>query len=106
MSQSSSADRRRRAELTPRELAILRLLAKGHTDAAIARRLGLSGRTVRRIATGLMSRLDARSRFAAGVHAVQRGWLPRYPELPEGGRAIPAAEGRGPAPLLGPAGVG
>ena len=61
--------------LTPRQAATLRLLAIGHTDESIAKRLGLSDRTVRRIVTDLMRRLDARSRFEAGVRAVQIGWL-------------------------------
>ncbi|MFJ6540938.1 helix-turn-helix domain-containing protein [Streptomyces sp. NPDC091385] len=61
--------------LTDTEEAALKLLADGHTDEAIAKRLGVSHRTARRIATGLMHRLDARSRFEAGVRAAQRGWL-------------------------------
>ncbi|MDH2389207.1 helix-turn-helix transcriptional regulator [Streptomyces sp. HNM0663] len=64
-------------ELDRQEAAALRLLAEGHTDEGIAKRLGLSHRTARRIATVLMERLGARSRFEAGVRAVQRGWLPR-----------------------------
>ncbi|MFI8266752.1 helix-turn-helix transcriptional regulator, partial [Streptomyces sp. NPDC085665] len=32
-----------------------------------------------RIATDLMGRLNARSRFEAGVRAVQQGWLPSDP---------------------------
>ncbi|MEU9856475.1 LuxR C-terminal-related transcriptional regulator [Streptomyces sp. NPDC047974] len=63
--------------LTAQQSATLRLLAAGHTDEAIAKRLGVSSRTARRIATDLMDRLDARSRFEAGVRAVQQGWLPR-----------------------------
>lgn len=55
---------------------VLRLLATGLTDEAVAKRLGVSARTARRITADLMRRLDARSRFEAGVHAVQDGWLP------------------------------
>ena len=58
------------------EREILQLLANGLTDEAIAKRLGVSPRTARRIAADLMKRLRARSRFQAGVHAVQDGWLP------------------------------
>ncbi|MBT2489136.1 helix-turn-helix domain-containing protein [Streptomyces sp. ISL-96] len=64
------------SELDRQEAAALRLLAEGHTDEGIAKRLGVSHRTARRIATALMDRLGARSRFEAGVRAVQRGWLP------------------------------
>jgi DNA-binding CsgD family transcriptional regulator len=61
--------------LTRREREILSMLAIGHTDDWIARRLGLSLRTVRRVIADLMTRLDARSRFEAGVLAVRSGWL-------------------------------
>ncbi|MEV7779904.1 LuxR C-terminal-related transcriptional regulator [Kitasatospora sp. NPDC088351] len=62
--------------LSAQENTALTLLADGHTDDAIAKRLGVSSRTARRIATDLMERLDARSRFQAGARAVQNGWLP------------------------------
>jgi DNA-binding CsgD family transcriptional regulator len=62
--------------LTGQQATALRLLAEGHTDEAIAKRLGVSHRTARRIASELMDRLGARSRFEAGVRAVQQGWLP------------------------------
>ncbi|MER6910333.1 LuxR C-terminal-related transcriptional regulator [Streptomyces sp. NPDC000594] len=61
--------------LSPQEKELLRLLAKGHTDDTIARRLGVSLRTVRRMNAELTGRLDARSRFQAGVEAVRRGWI-------------------------------
>ena len=57
------------------EHELLWLLAQGMTDEAAARRLGLSLRTVRRMASELMTRLNAHSRFEAGVRAVHRGWL-------------------------------
>ncbi|MFE9400649.1 LuxR C-terminal-related transcriptional regulator [Streptomyces sp. NPDC006530] len=65
--------------LSPQESTTITLLAQGHTDEAIAKRLGVSQRTARRIATDLMERLGARSRFEAGVRAVQHGWLPTQP---------------------------
>ncbi|MEV4758793.1 LuxR C-terminal-related transcriptional regulator [Micromonospora sp. NPDC049559] len=63
--------------LPRQEAEVLRLLATGLTDVAIANRLGVSPRTARRIAAELMERLEARSRFEAGVRAVQNGWLPQ-----------------------------
>jgi DNA-binding CsgD family transcriptional regulator/sugar-specific transcriptional regulator TrmB len=71
------ADRERKgeAELTSQEIAVLRLLARGHTDAFISRRLGVSVRTIRRITADIMSRLGARSRFQAGARATELGWL-------------------------------
>ncbi|MGC9437696.1 helix-turn-helix transcriptional regulator [Streptomyces sp. WG5] len=65
--------------LSPQESTAIQLLARGHTDEAIAKRLGVSHRTARRVANELMERLEARSRFEAGVRAVQRGWLPSEP---------------------------
>jgi DNA-binding CsgD family transcriptional regulator len=57
------------------EHELLRLLADGTKDDAVARQLGVSVRTVRRQIAELMERLGASSRFEAGVMAVQRGWL-------------------------------
>lgn len=62
--------------LSPQERTVLQLLADGHTDEAIAKRLGVSPRTARRLAADLMDRLGARSRFQAGVIAAAQGWLP------------------------------
>lgn len=70
-------DRARAADdaLAPSEDTLLRLLAEGKTDTAVAARLGVSPRTVRRHAAGLMGRLGATSRFEAGARAAQRGWI-------------------------------
>ncbi|GGS36276.1 LuxR C-terminal-related transcriptional regulator [Actinokineospora fastidiosa] len=54
---------------------VLRLLADGLTDDAIARRIGVSVRTVRNDVAGTMAKLKARSRFQAGVRAVQLGLI-------------------------------
>jgi DNA-binding NarL/FixJ family response regulator len=61
--------------LTPTERTLLTLLAGGMTDEAAAKRLGVSLRTVRRQTASLMERLNASSRFEAGLKAAQRGWL-------------------------------
>ncbi|MFD4829579.1 LuxR C-terminal-related transcriptional regulator [Streptomyces uncialis] len=62
-------------EWTPREREILALLASGAKDEAIARRLGCSERTLRRLLAALVRRLGAESRFAAGVRAARLGLL-------------------------------
>ncbi|MGX5189188.1 LuxR C-terminal-related transcriptional regulator [Streptomyces avermitilis] len=62
-------------ELTGQEQAVLRLLGEGLTDEVVARKLGVSVRTGRRITAELMGRLGARSRFQAGLRAAQLGWL-------------------------------
>lgn len=61
--------------LKPIERELVRLLATGHTDEAAARKLAVSLRTVQRMATSLLERLGAASRFQAGVEASRRGWL-------------------------------
>ncbi|MQS98911.1 response regulator transcription factor [Streptomyces jumonjinensis] len=61
--------------LPPQERVVLELLTQGLTDDAIARQLGVSVRTTRRITAELMQRLGARSRFEAGALAASRGWV-------------------------------
>lgn len=62
-------------KLTPAQSEIIRLMASGAKDDAIARRLGVSVRTVRRLTSELAARLQVESRFAFGVEAVRRGWV-------------------------------
>ncbi|WP_374984404.1 LuxR C-terminal-related transcriptional regulator [Streptomyces fradiae] len=62
-------------DYSPREREVLALLAAGAKDEAIARRLGCSERTLRRLLTGLVAKLGADSRFAAGVQAVRLGLI-------------------------------
>jgi len=52
---------------------ILRLLAAGLKDEAIARRVGMSLRTTRRHIADIMNQLGAESRFQAGVLAARAG---------------------------------
>jgi DNA-binding CsgD family transcriptional regulator len=62
-------------DLTEAEGVLLRLLARGLTDEAVASRLGVSVRTVQRRMESLMTRLGATSRFEAGFKAAMRNWL-------------------------------
>jgi DNA-binding CsgD family transcriptional regulator len=54
---------------------ILGLMAKGFTDEALARKLGMSVRTCRRHIAAMMRELDAVSRFQAGVQAARRSMV-------------------------------
>lgn len=54
---------------------VVTLLAQGQKDETIARRMGVSVRTVRRLVSAAIDQLQAQSRFQAGVLAVQRGWV-------------------------------
>jgi DNA-binding CsgD family transcriptional regulator len=56
-------------QLTPRQTDLLRLLAAGHTNAQIARRLGLSEGTVRTHLENIYGRLQVSSRTAAVTRA-------------------------------------
>ncbi len=61
--------------LTRQEQEFLRLLGSGLTDQVVARRMGVSPRTTRRMMVDLMQRLDANSRFQAGLQAARRQWV-------------------------------
>ncbi|WP_223183540.1 MULTISPECIES: helix-turn-helix transcriptional regulator [unclassified Streptomyces] len=61
--------------LSDLERGVLQLAGEGLTDEAVASRLHISARSARRTMAALMERLDAHSRFSAGVKAAQRGWL-------------------------------
>jgi hypothetical protein len=54
---------------------VLRLLAQGLTDEAVARRLGVSVRTVRQRVADAMDELGVRTRFAAAAAAARNGWF-------------------------------
>ncbi|MFC1400829.1 MULTISPECIES: MarR family transcriptional regulator [Streptacidiphilus] len=62
-------------EASDEDRALLHLLNAGLKDEAIARQLGLSGRTLRRRVAELTYRLGATSRFQAGAQAMRRRWL-------------------------------
>ncbi|CAG7615459.1 helix-turn-helix transcriptional regulator [Actinacidiphila bryophytorum] len=54
-------------EVTAQERAVIRLMADGLSDDQIARKLSVHRRTVQRAISKLMERLDATSRFEAGL---------------------------------------
>jgi DNA-binding NarL/FixJ family response regulator len=59
--------------LTPRELGVLRLVASGKTNKAIAAELSLSEKTVDRHLSNIFSKLNVNSRSAATAYAYQHG---------------------------------
>ncbi|MET7765783.1 LuxR C-terminal-related transcriptional regulator [Streptomyces sp. NPDC005336] len=61
------------SRFSPQEREVLALLAAGAKDESIARRLGCSERTLRRLITQIVEKLGAQSRFAAGVRAARLG---------------------------------
>ena len=59
--------------LSPRQIALIELMAAGHTDGAIARRLKISQRTIGYTMRGLMDRLHAENRFQLGLALSSQG---------------------------------
>lgn len=59
--------------LTERELAVLNLIATGHTNASIAEQLRLSEGTVRNHVSTILSKLDVVDRTQAALLAVEHG---------------------------------
>ncbi|MFG1952026.1 LuxR C-terminal-related transcriptional regulator [Micromonospora sp. NPDC048830] len=56
-------------------LQVLKLLAAGLKDEAIARQMSTTTRTVRHRVQDVLTALNAKSRFHAGVEASRRGWV-------------------------------
>ena len=61
--------------LTERELDVLRLLAKGWTNARIAQELAIGERTVAFHVENLLEKLGVGNRTQAVVEGIRRGWL-------------------------------
>jgi DNA-binding NarL/FixJ family response regulator len=68
--------RRETSLLTPRELAVLRLVAAGQSNRQIADSLGITERTVKFHVTAIFNKLGADNRAQAVALAGRRGLLP------------------------------
>jgi HD-GYP domain-containing protein (c-di-GMP phosphodiesterase class II) len=64
------------AGLTPREVEVLRLLARGLSNKEIAERLVISPKTVGNHVEHIYTKIDASTRAAASLFAMQHGLLP------------------------------
>jgi DNA-binding NarL/FixJ family response regulator len=60
-------------KLSPRELAVLKLVAEGKGNADIARELFVSPQTVRIHVSNILAKLQIQNRTQAAVYAVRRG---------------------------------
>ncbi len=76
------ATRANPANLTPRELEILSLIAQGLRNTEIADRLFLSAKTVDHHVSAVLAKLGVRSRAEAGHQAVRLGFLSQDGESP------------------------
>lgn len=65
----------RPADLTGREVEVLRLIAKGATNREIAEQLVISEGTVKNHISNILSRLGLRDRTQAAIYARENGWL-------------------------------
>ncbi|MDA7418441.1 response regulator transcription factor [Xenophilus arseniciresistens] len=72
---TTTAARGDRAELTERELAVLRLVAQGHSNREIAESLHVSINTIETHAKNIFRKLAVHNRSAAVHSAQQQGWL-------------------------------
>jgi DNA-binding NarL/FixJ family response regulator len=60
-------------KLSPRELDVLRLIARGIDNAEIAQELGISPRTAKNHVSSILAKLELTSRIQAAIFAVRRG---------------------------------
>lgn len=70
-----SSQPREGVSLTHQQLAILRLVAQGHSNREIGSILNLSENTVKGHVAEILNRLGVRNRVEAAMQASARGWL-------------------------------
>jgi DNA-binding NarL/FixJ family response regulator len=75
LARSLSAGGTPQAEVSPRELEVLRLIAQGQTNKAIAARLDISDRTVQGHIASIFEKLSASSRTEAVMIGIRLGLI-------------------------------
>jgi DNA-binding NarL/FixJ family response regulator len=70
---ASGAETPELGQLSPRELDVLRLIARGLDNAEIAQELGISPRTAKNHVSSILAKLGLSSRIQAAIYAVRRG---------------------------------
>ena len=74
---STGGDAGRLARLTPRETEVLRLLAEGLSNRALAERLFVAEKTVKTHVSSILAKLEVADRTQAALFAVHHGLLQR-----------------------------
>ncbi len=90
------SERKLRSRVSPRELEILEMVAKGLTNKEIGRVIGVSPFTVRNHVRHIMAKLEAGDRTEAATVAIQQGILkshdsPRSSRASDKSRTVPTA---------------
>jgi len=88
--------------LTPRELEILQQMAEGATSKEIARRCGLSAKTVENHRAHILTKLEARNAAEAVSRALAKGLLSPEPPRPAAAMRMQVPPCPVPRPLLMP----
>ncbi|HEX5941785.1 MAG TPA: helix-turn-helix transcriptional regulator [Anaerolineales bacterium] len=70
------------ANLTPRELEILRLILMGYTNKAIAAEIFVSEKTVEFHLDNIYTKVGVRTRLMAGIWAMRQGLFVEAEEIP------------------------
>lgn len=80
-------------QVTPRRVAVMRLVAQGKSNTEIAATLGLSPNTVKVCMRRIMQSLELASRTQVAVYALKAGLISLEDiELPGGNDAVQAAQ--------------
>ncbi|NJK81081.1 MAG: response regulator transcription factor [Chloroflexaceae bacterium] len=61
--------------LSPRELQVLELIARGQTNKAIAQSLDISNQTVKNHVSSILRKLAVNGRMQAVIYALRQGWI-------------------------------
>lgn len=75
MTEWMRGDAQKPAELSARELEVLKGVVDGKTNQEIAFQLGISVKTIEKHLDGIFTKLGVASRVEAAVMAVREGWL-------------------------------
>jgi DNA-binding NarL/FixJ family response regulator len=62
-------------DLTPREVEVLKLIARGHSNRVVAERLVISAKTVDNHIQNIYSKINVSTRAGATLFAMQNGLL-------------------------------